>query len=101
MQIGQVIKTKLNQIQIFSVFVFKGTRPAPANIQPEDFDPCICTHVLYSFVNLRNSRLELTSTDQSMLKIIQKIILLTFFSPPLCYRLDATNGKMETKKSIH
>jgi GH18 family chitinase len=39
-------------------------RPSPANIQPEDFDPCMCTHVLYSFVNLRNSRLELTNTDR-------------------------------------
>jgi hypothetical protein len=41
------------------------TRPAPANIQPEDFDPCLCSHVLYSFVNLRDSRLQLTDVDQS------------------------------------
>lgn len=42
------------------------SRPSPANIQPEDFDPCLCTHVLYSFVDLRNSRLELKATDKDL-----------------------------------
>ena len=49
-------------------------RPSPANIQPEDFDPCMCTHVLYSFVNLRNSRLELTQTDRGRRYYENKII---------------------------
>ena len=42
-----------------------GFRRAPANIQPEDFDPCLCTHVLYSFVDLKNSVLQLTEVDKS------------------------------------
>ncbi len=30
---------------------------APANIKPTDFDPCLCTHVLYSFVKISNNAL--------------------------------------------
>ena len=59
-----VLKSNKRMICYFASWA--GSRPSPANIQPEDFDPCICTHVLYSFVNLRNSRLELTATDRGI-----------------------------------
>ena len=48
-------------------------------MQPEDFDPCLCTHVLYSFVNLRDNQLQLTETDKGkrMQKLITKKKLFT------------------------
>ena len=42
--------------QNFIFFSWAGGRAAPANIQPEDFDPCLCTHVLYSFVPMSNNQ---------------------------------------------
>ena len=43
-----------------------GGRSAPANIQPENLDPCICTHVLYSFVGMANNALVPSWTDTSL-----------------------------------
>ena len=48
------------------IYITTDSRPYPANMQPEDFDPCLCTHVLYSFVDLRNNQLQLSETDKSI-----------------------------------
>lgn len=37
-------------------------------MQPEDFDPCKCTHVLYSFVPIANNALAPTWTDLDYFK---------------------------------
>lgn len=41
-------------------------RESPANIQPEDLDPCLCTHILYSFVAIKDSRLSVSDLDRNL-----------------------------------
>ena len=48
------------------MYRWAGSRPSPANIQPEDFDPCLCTHVLYSFVPMSNNALAPTAQDLNL-----------------------------------
>ena len=45
-----------------------GGRASPANIQPEDVDPCLCTHVLYAFVPVSNNVVSPSWSDESLFK---------------------------------
>jgi chitinase len=64
---SQACKAMFSKKRMICYFAsWAGSRASPANIQPEDFDPCLCTHVLYSFVDLRNSRLELKTIDKDL-----------------------------------
>jgi len=47
---------------------WSSSRPSPANMVPEDLDPCLCTHVLYSFVPMSNNALSPSSTDLDYFK---------------------------------
>ena len=44
-----------------------GYRASPAGIRPEDVDPCLCTHVLYSFAPISNGRLSPGGADLDLI----------------------------------
>ena len=44
-----------------------GYRASPAGIRPEDVDPCLCTHVLYSFAPISNGRLSPSGEDLALI----------------------------------
>lgn len=44
-------------------FSWSSSRSSPMNMAPENVDPCLCTHVLYSFVGMANNELVPSSTD--------------------------------------
>ena len=60
---GKTFPDKYLILKTFFLSSWASSRPAPANMVPEDLDPCLCTHVLYSFVPLGNNALNPSAQD--------------------------------------
>lgn len=67
MQSKGSIKESL-KFKILVFFSWASGRPSPGNMVPEDLDPCLCTHVLYSFVPMANNALNPTGQDLDYFK---------------------------------